>query len=79
MTDQAVFYRRAEEWLYRLMELNTPNQPQSCLKGKLAILDLVADYHYAYPDASLREVHDAILSCGSLPPRLMRQQLGVAR
>ncbi len=22
MTDQAMFYRRAEEWLYRLMELN---------------------------------------------------------
>jgi len=53
----------------------TPTQPQSYLMGKLAILDLVADYRRVHPDASLREVHDAILSCGSLPPRLMRQRL----
>ena len=45
--------------------------------GKLAILDLVADYRDAHPDASLREVHDAILSCGSLPPLLLRRQLGL--
>jgi uncharacterized protein (DUF885 family) len=55
----------------------TPTQPQSYLMGKLAILDLVADYRRAHPDASLREMHDAILSCGSLPPRLMRRQLGL--
>jgi uncharacterized protein (DUF885 family) len=53
----------------------TPTQPQSYLMGKLAILDLVADYRRAHPQASLREVHDAILGCGSLPPRLMRLRL----
>jgi uncharacterized protein (DUF885 family) len=46
--------------------------------GKLAILELVADYRRTHPNASLREMHDAILSCGSLPPRLMRRQLGLS-
>jgi uncharacterized protein (DUF885 family) len=52
-----------------------PTQPQSYLMGKLRIVELVADYRSIYPEASLRQVHDAILGCGSLPPRLMRQQL----
>jgi uncharacterized protein (DUF885 family) len=56
---------------------SSPTQPQSYLMGKLAILDLVADYRRSHPDASLRQIHDTILSCGSLPPRLMRQQLGL--
>lgn len=56
----------------------TPTQPQSYLMGKLAILELVEDYRTAHPDASLREMHDAILGCGSLPPRLMRRQLGLS-
>ena len=55
----------------------TPTQPQAYLMGKLAILGLVADYRRAHPDATLRQVHDAILSCGSLTPRLMRRQLGL--
>jgi len=54
---------------------NSPTQPQSYLMGKLAILELVDDYRSANPEASLREIHDAIVACGSLPPRLMRQQL----
>jgi len=55
----------------------SPTQPQSYLMGKLAILELVEDYRNAHPDASLLEIHDAILRCGSLPPRLMRRQLGL--
>jgi uncharacterized protein (DUF885 family) len=53
----------------------SPTQPMSYLMGKLLIVQLVADYRRAHPDTSLREVHDAILGCGSLPPRLMRQRL----
>ncbi len=53
----------------------TPTQPQSYLMGKLAILEVIADYRRAHPRASLREVHDTVLGCGSLPPRLMRQRL----
>ncbi|MGD2206055.1 MAG: DUF885 domain-containing protein [Anaerolineae bacterium] len=56
----------------------TPTQPQSYLMGKLAILELVEDYRRAHPDASLRELHDAILGCGSLTPQLMRRQLGLS-
>jgi uncharacterized protein (DUF885 family) len=55
----------------------TPTQPQSYLMGKLAILELVDDYRQAHPEASLREMHDAILGAGSLTPRLMREQLGL--
>ena len=54
---------------------SSPTQPQSYLMGKLAILELVEEYRRAHPKASMREVHDAILQCGSLPPRLMRQRL----
>jgi uncharacterized protein (DUF885 family) len=53
----------------------SPTQPQSYLMGKLTILELVADYRRANPEASLRQVHDALLGCGSLPPRLMRLRL----
>ena len=52
-----------------------PTQPQSYLMGKLAILDLVEEYRAAHPDISLQEMHDNILACGSLPPKLMRQRL----
>ena len=55
----------------------TPTQPQSYLMGKLEILDLVEDFKKANPEASLREVHDRMLAQGSLPPRLMRQALGL--
>lgn len=54
---------------------STPTQPQSYLMGKLAILDLVEEYRQARPDASLKEIHDVIMGCGSLPPSLMRRQL----
>ncbi|MFO8036038.1 MAG: DUF885 domain-containing protein [Anaerolineales bacterium] len=54
---------------------NSPTQPQSYLMGKLAILDLVEEYRSAHPQSSLREIHDDIMGCGSLPPRMMRRQL----
>ena len=53
----------------------TPTQPMSYLMGKLEILKLIEDYKGRHPNISLRELHDAILSCGSLPPRLMRERL----
>ena len=52
-----------------------PTQPQCYLMGKLQILDIVADYRIRYPHATMRQMHDAILQCGSLPPRLMRLRL----
>ena len=53
----------------------TPTQPMSYLIGKLEILKLINEYKRSHPAASLKEVHDAVLSCGSLPPRLMRERL----
>ena len=53
----------------------SPTQPQCYLMGKLQILDIVAEYKRRFPGASLRQMHDEILRCGSLPPRLMRERL----
>ena len=53
----------------------SPTQPQSYLMGKLQILDIVAEYKRRYPEATLRQMHDAILNSGSLPPKLMRLRL----
>jgi len=54
---------------------SSPTQPMSYLIGKLEILKLIDEYKKKHPQASLKDVHDAVLSCGSLPPRLMRQRL----
>jgi hypothetical protein len=43
--------------------------------GKLAIVDLIVDFRRAHPEVSLRHLHDAILGCGALPPRLMHRRL----
>jgi uncharacterized protein (DUF885 family) len=53
----------------------SPTQPQCYLMGKLQILDIVAEYKRRYPGASLLQMHNDILQCGSLPPRLMRERL----
>lgn len=53
----------------------SPTQPQCYLMGKLQILDIVAEYKRRYPDATMLQMHDDILHCGSLPPRLMRKRL----
>ncbi len=53
----------------------SPTEPQSYLMGKLQILEIVAEYKRRYPQATMRQMHDAILSCGSLPPKLMRLRL----
>lgn len=54
---------------------SSPTQPQSYLMGKIEILKIIDEYKRRHPGASLREMHDAILACGSLPPKLMREQL----
>ena len=55
----------------------SPTQPQSYLMGKLAILEIVREYRAAHPDLTMKQMHDAILGCGSLPPKLMRRALGL--
>ncbi len=53
----------------------SPTQPMSYLIGKLEILKVIEAYKQRNPDKPLREMHDAILSCGSLPPKLLAQRL----
>ena len=52
-----------------------PTQPMSYLIGKLEILKLIDAYKAKHPGTPLREMHDAMLACGSLPPKLMAQKL----
>jgi len=52
-----------------------PTQPMSYLIGKLEIVKVIDEYKKRHPQASLKQVHDAVLSCGSLSPRLMRERL----
>jgi uncharacterized protein (DUF885 family) len=47
----------------------------SYLMGKIEIVQIVDDYRARFPDHTLKQMHDAILSCGSLPPRLLRRRL----
>ncbi len=53
----------------------SPTQPQSYLMGKMEIIKIIDEYKKRYPGASLRRMHDDILACGSLPPKLLRVQL----
>jgi uncharacterized protein (DUF885 family) len=53
----------------------SPTQPMSYLMGKYEIMQIVDEYKKKFPDHSLKQMHDDILNCGSLPPRLMRQRL----
>lgn len=53
----------------------SPTQPQSYLMGKMEILKIIDEYKKRRPGAALRQMHDDILACGSLPPKLMREQL----
>ncbi len=53
----------------------SPTQPMSYQMGKLEIVALMEEYKALHPGSTQRELHDAVLSCGSLPPRLMRQRL----
>ncbi len=53
----------------------SPTQPMSYLMGKYEIMQLVREYQTHHPDHSLKQMHDAMLRCGSLPPRLMRRRL----
>lgn len=53
----------------------SPTQPMSYLIGKLEILKVIEEYKRRNPGVPMREMHDAILSCGSLPPKLLAQRL----
>jgi uncharacterized protein (DUF885 family) len=53
----------------------SPTQPQCYLMGKLEILKIVEEYKRRFPEASMKRMHDEMLSCGSLPPALMRLRL----
>ena len=55
----------------------SPTQPQSYLMGKREILKIIDSYQKKFPGSTTREMHNAILQAGSLPPRLMRKHLGL--
>jgi len=52
---------------------HTPAQPMSYLTGKIELTKLIEEYREKYPAASLKEIHDFVLSCGSFPIALIRK------
>jgi uncharacterized protein (DUF885 family) len=64
-------YIRSALPMYSLL----PTERHCDLLGKLQLTELVTDYQQQHPEASLREIHDAILNCGMIPPRFMRWRL----
>lgn len=53
----------------------TPTQPQSYLMGKLGIVEVIKQYRRKKGDVPLKQIHDAMMRCGSLPPNLMAKRL----
>lgn len=68
---------RANAWAEVRRYTMNPTQPLSYLVGKLEILKVMDAYQKRHPTKSLQELHDAILSCGSLPPALLRKKLHI--
>jgi len=66
---------RANAWAEVRRYTMNPTQPLSYLVGKLEILKVMDAYQKRHPTKSLQEIHDAILSCGSLPPALLRKKI----
>lgn len=54
---------------------SSPTQPQSYLMGKIKIMEIINEYKEQNPEKSLKEIHNSIMACGSLPPKLMKKQL----
>ncbi|MCL5037952.1 MAG: DUF885 domain-containing protein [Chloroflexi bacterium] len=55
----------------------TPTQPLSYFIGKLEILKLRDIFTDTYPNMTLKEFHQKLLSCGSMPPTLIPGYLGL--
>lgn len=50
-----------------------PTQPMSYLMGKKAIVEMRDQFeHWRGESFTLKEFHDTLLSCGTIPPRLLR-------
>ncbi len=64
----------AGKWRRALL---TSAQLSTYYVGHAEVTELVGDLRTAWPGASSREVHDAVLAHGSPSPRLLRQVLGL--
>ncbi|UCD95284.1 MAG: DUF885 domain-containing protein [Candidatus Zixiibacteriota bacterium] len=53
----------------------TPTQPMSYLIGRIEIERLYNDFRKKYPHVSLKDFHDRLLSYGTIPIRLVHEQL----
>jgi uncharacterized protein (DUF885 family) len=53
----------------------TPTQPLSYLIGRIEIERLHRDFVKKYPHVSLKDFHDRLLSYGTIPVRLVHEQL----
>ncbi|MCD4784172.1 MAG: DUF885 domain-containing protein [Candidatus Eremiobacteraeota bacterium] len=55
----------------------TPTQPMSYLVGLSKIIKIRDKFRAKHPDLPLKEFHDRILKIGTIPPRLVEEELGL--
>ena len=53
----------------------TPTQPMSYLMGKIEIEKLLRDIRFQSPDMPIRDIHNRLLSYGTIPVTLVRQAM----
>jgi len=53
----------------------SPTQPMSYLIGKIEIEKLINNYRDKFPDVSLREIHNKLISYGTIPVSLVRNSM----
>jgi len=58
-----------------LTALQFPGEGQAWYMGYVQMREIISEYRKEHPRASIREVNDAVLRCGLVPPRLMRRLL----
>ncbi len=69
---EKVFIERSNAEAEVKRYIYTPTQPMSYLVGKSEIVKLRRDYFARFPEAKVRDFHDALLEVGSLPVKVVR-------
>ncbi|MCE1245177.1 MAG: DUF885 domain-containing protein [Firmicutes bacterium] len=55
----------------------TPTQPLSYLTGLTKIQQMKKAFMSKYPESGLKQFHDKVLACGSIPPALIAEEIGI--
>jgi uncharacterized protein (DUF885 family) len=57
----------------------TPTQPLSYLTGLVKLQEMRSRFFTVFPGSSLKNFHDSVLACGSIPPALIAEEIGLKK